>query len=151
MKFTLDQRTKLDDLIDQHEGEAFSREAVIDEFADFMRNEEAGGNLPDIWHDLAVGAVDRHLRQRAWRVEQNEQMAMFDGDALLAMGEDEYVHMKDARAEHVLRHMGVLDENMRRTAAAHFAKTAYLQSRLPVLFDTGDTLADIEAQFGDGE
>lgn len=144
MKFTLDQRTQLDALIDQHAGDAFSREAVIEDYADYLREQAEEGELGDVLHSLARSAVTDKLGQRSWSVESDEQVALFNPEALLSLGDDEYIHMRDARADHLERHRIILDKNFEDVARAHFAKTKYIGNRLPYLRERGCTLGEYE-------
>jgi hypothetical protein len=144
VKFTLDQREALDEILTRHRGEAFSVEVVKDEFCLYLRGEAEAGNLDNLIDELGASAVQQAVHARTWRLD-SAQDVLFDADALLALGDNEYIRMEDVRAEHAVRHLQVLNENHRRQTEAFHKKNGYLTDRIPQLYARGCSLGELEA------
>lgn len=143
MKFTLEQRSHLDHLLSGQLGE-FSDGEIADEYAAFLRAEMEENRLDGLIEDLARTAVKSAIHARAWSIDDDQQ-ALFDADALLALGDGEHIRMADVRGEHATRHQVVLNENYSRVSTAFFAKNTYLANRIPQLYARDCSLSDLEA------
>jgi hypothetical protein len=98
---------------------------------------------------LAIQSLKRAIDRRGWKVEDDG--ALFDAGALLALGDGSHVCMADATARHLGEHRALLDENNRRQNSAYEAKRSQIDEWLPALFQRRCTLGYLMARGQDAE
>ncbi|PTL55768.1 hypothetical protein [Paraconexibacter algicola] len=142
MKLTTPQKNRLGEILAKQRGE-FAESDVRDEWIAYLRDEHAAGRLGDFIAEIGAASFKTAINERAWKVDP-DQGALFDEDALLALGGSSHVRMADARATHVLRHREILEANFEAQRRVFAAKQQWLNDRLPDLFERGCTLADLD-------
>jgi hypothetical protein len=147
VKFTLDQRSHLANLLDGISGES-DLGPVEQHYADYLREQAATGDLGQVIDDLAHAAVTNATRARSWDVSDGQAGQLFDPGALLSLGDRIVIPMADARGEHVARHLQVLGRNFQAQSQAYHLKAEYLTDRLPHLYQRDCTLGAYEADAG---
>lgn len=146
MKFTLDQRSAVDEILEgvlRDNGGYLSDVLLAERIEAFLEREHDEGRLAELIPDLAHRLAKQTIKGRSWEAN-GVQQALYDAEALLALGDSEHVRMADAEAEHLVRHRAVLDENFRQVTDAYNAKNVYLNDRIPRLWAVGGRLGDLE-------
>lgn len=153
MKFTLEQREALNDLVDQNlDGEGMLLEkAYRRSLEDFLAEEHEAGRLPELFPDMARKLARTQMEERRWLadgVPENQLVlsSLFEADAMLALGDGSYIRMGNARADHLERVRTIRTKVFQDHSAQYFAQVRYFDSRIPELRTRDCTLEEFEAE-----
>jgi hypothetical protein len=137
----------LDEIIDSYREGSFQKAEIKEQYSAYLRAEAEAGRFADAVSQLADAAVEKRLHARRWGQDTNQPL-LFEADAILMLGDNECIHMRDARAENAVQHLEILTENHGRQTKRYTEKSLWLTRRIPDLYALRCTLGELEQRWG---